>query len=196
MTEGAGAAHFGPGEKAPRSGLYRATSAEKADVALSEGDRFPPLEQPGARWILYQATERPAEQTIELHADPSRAIEQLTAAAYHAALNELIRAARTSATTPELPTGPHLRAQRDLRHAVAAFDRLTEGYDVETSVTIEEAQEAGREFEEQLEAVNRTMETPPAELEEAADGIRALADEPAKPRGFLDRALRRGGDEE
>lgn len=128
--------HYGPGEKAPRSGLWRATSHEKADIALSAGDTFPPLEETGARWVLFQATDQPDAPTPA--GSRTEQLEQLSAAAYQAALHELIRAARTAANTPELPTARHLRAQRDLRHAVTAYDRLLEGYDVETSVEIEE----------------------------------------------------------
>lgn len=210
MTEGAGAVHYGPGEKANRSGLYRATSREKADIALSAGDRFPPLEDRGARWILVQPTE-PAptsEELYELKADPGAAIEARNSAAYQAALNGLIMAARTAATTPELPTARHLRAQRDLRHAVDHYDQLIAGYDVETSVEVEGPFAVTDGFAERPFAVTdvfaETVESgkvtadelhewvgQPATAERSADAEETASEEPSKPRGFLDRALGR-----
>lgn len=49
-------AHYGPGDVCPESGIWTATSHEKADIALSAGDRFPPLEEKGARWVLKLGT--------------------------------------------------------------------------------------------------------------------------------------------
>lgn len=178
--------HYGPGEKAPRSGLWRATSHEKADIALSAGDTFPPLEETGARWVLFQATE-PSPGGAGPDALATATLEQLTGAAYEAALHELIRAARTAANTPELPTARHLRAQRDLRHAVAAFDRLLEGYDVETTVEIEQ-DEPPLIPRAELEETAAELTERPAELHEGETIV-------PPSRGLIDR-LRGRGDEE
>lgn len=71
--------HYGPGDVCPTSGLWAATSGEKADIALSRGDRFPPLEADGARWVLKEATAPGSDPELETvdEAERQAVLEQL-----------------------------------------------------------------------------------------------------------------------
>jgi hypothetical protein len=64
---------FAPGEVCPRSGIYEATASPSAaswlaiaQIALSRGDRFPPIPGKGRRWQLVTPTEdRQADAALD-----------------------------------------------------------------------------------------------------------------------------------
>lgn len=108
MTE----AHYGPGDVCPTSGIWAATSREKADIALSKGDRFPPLEVQGARWVLVQPTVAATE-----------AIGMVDAAGYVNAVEGLYRTAKAVVALGDRgPAARSGRARRELAIAIARYE--------------------------------------------------------------------------